>query len=49
MVTTKYNNGKWKSNGGFKSIDSYKPENKLKYMILKHCNIDTKLYNLLKK
>jgi hypothetical protein len=37
------------SNQNFKSIDSYKPENKLVYDTKTISNIDTKLYNLLKK
>ena len=36
-------------NQNFKSIDSYKPENKLVYDTKTISNIDTKLYNLLKK
>ena len=37
------------SNQNFRSIDSYKPENKLVYDTKTISNIDTKLYNLLKK
>jgi len=37
------------NNNNFKSIDSYKPSNKLVYDTKTISNIDTKLYNLLKK
>lgn len=37
------------STSNFKSIDSYKPSNKLVYDTKTISNIDTKLYNLLKK
>ena len=37
------------NNNNFKSIDSYKPTNKLVYDTKTISNIDTKLYNLLKK
>ncbi len=37
------------TNNNFKSIDSYKPSNKLVYDTKTISNIDTKLYNLLKK
>ena len=37
------------NNSGFKSKDSYKPGNKLVYDTKTISNIDTKLYNLLKK
>ena len=45
------NNNSNNSNNGqnFKSIDSYKPQNKLVYDTKTISNIDTKLYNLLKK
>ena len=42
-------NGNGNGNGNFKSIDSYKPGNKLVYDTKTISNIDTKLYNLLKK
>jgi hypothetical protein len=43
------NNNNQNSNQNFKSIDSYKPGNKLVYDTKTISNIDTKLYNLLKK
>lgn len=43
------NTGNGNGNGNFKSIDSYKPGNKLVYDTKTISNIDTKLYNLLKK
>ena len=43
------NSNEQNSNQNFKSIDSYKPGNKLVYDTKTISNIDTKLYNLLKK
>ena len=43
------NNNSTNNNNNFKSIDSYKPSNKLVYDTKTISNIDTKLYNLLKK
>ncbi len=43
------NNANNNANNNFKSIDSYKPSNKLVYDTKTISNIDTKLYNLLKK
>lgn len=43
------NNSSDNSSNNFKSIDSYKPSNKLVYDTKTISNIDTKLYNLLKK
>tara|TARA_Y100000389_G_C17462572_1_gene522948 strand:+ start:2081 stop:2653 length:573 start_codon:yes stop_codon:yes gene_type:complete len=43
------NNQSGNNSSNFKSIDSYKPSNKLVYDTKTISNIDTKLYNLLKK
>ena len=47
--TNNPNNNSTNNNNNFKSIDSYKPSNKLVYDTKTISNIDTKLYNLLKK
>ena len=48
-ITIGGDNRNTNANQNFKSIDSYKPENKLVYDTKTISNIDTKLYNLLKK
>ena len=50
MNSNNSNNSNNNNSGqNFKSIDSYKPQNKLVYDTKTISNIDTKLYNLLKK